>query len=86
VARKLADADRHRQARDQGKDHRQRRGSACIGDGKDDRERDCRRGRHVGDGLKENLGQTYRVSLKARAGLLSSASHESLPPLAIGRV
>jgi len=40
----------------------------------------------MGDGLKENLWETNRVSLKARVGLLSPGSHESLPPLAIGRV
>jgi len=40
----------------------------------------------VGDGLKENLWETYRVSLKARVSRLSPGSHESLPPLAIGRV
>jgi hypothetical protein len=40
----------------------------------------------VGDGLKEHLCETNRVSLKACVRLLSPGSHESLPPLAVGRV
>jgi hypothetical protein len=86
VASELPDADRYRQARDQRQDHRQGRGSTRIADCKDDRECDRRCGSHVGDGLKENLWETYRVSLKARVSRLSRGSHESLPPLAIGRV